>query len=100
MHHKEENDHDNTETSFNWKNDYPCRVEGWLNIWGYNAQEYDDQSLSECYPEFPDWQPRYCVLLQNIRKFYYYSSEEENKSSKHDGPKLETKLLWCLPTLQ
>lgn len=34
MHHKEENDHDNTKTSFNWKNDYPCRVEGWLNIWG------------------------------------------------------------------
>lgn len=83
----------NNNTKRNWEPVYPCRVEGWLNIWdwhrsflgrGYNAHEYDDQSLSESYPEFPDWQPRFCVLLQNIRKFYYYSTEEQAKDLGHN----------------
>ncbi|GAB1610932.1 hypothetical protein Ahia01_001380000, partial [Argonauta hians] len=91
-----------------WTRCYPCRVEGWLNVWEYDARAYDDQSLGETYPEMPNWEPKFCVLLQNIKKFYHYSSEEQAKDVGYkdlpririDGGRDEFEKYWGYDTLE
>ncbi|XP_076436636.1 uncharacterized protein LOC143276119 isoform X3 [Babylonia areolata] len=53
----------------------PLRVEGWLQVWEVDEAERKDLFADGNVP-VPDWEPSFCVLLEDMGKFTFHGSEE------------------------
>ncbi|XP_046331942.1 ras GTPase-activating protein nGAP-like isoform X6 [Haliotis rufescens] len=87
---------------------FPCRVEGWLNVWELD-HDFERRVFGDGHQPLPQWEPFFCVILQDIGSLTLHLREEfaEERSGfrplrriRLDGGKPEFDKRWGYETLE
>ncbi|XP_067661735.1 ras GTPase-activating protein nGAP-like isoform X2 [Haliotis asinina] len=87
---------------------FPCRVEGWLNVWELD-HDFERRVFADGHQPLPQWEPYFSVILQDIGSLTLHKREEfaEERSGfrplrriRLDGGKPEFDKRWGYETLE